>query len=89
VNAFFLEYYLIHEKKYFEDVAVGATVKSLRMRHFEDLLVPLPSLPEQEKIVAKLDQAFAVIDEARAKTEQSLADTRELWECTFENMFRG
>jgi len=53
----------------------------------ENFQIPLPPLPEQEKIVAKLDQAFASIDEARGKAEQSLADTRELWESTLEGIF--
>ncbi len=61
----FLKYYLIFVKDYFPRVAVGATVKSLRRRHFADLEIPLPSLPEQKAIVEKLDAAFAEIDALR------------------------
>ena len=84
-----MSFYLIHIKKYFEDVAVGATVKSLRMRHFEDLEIPLPPLSTQASIVARLDSAMAEIDEARRQTESALASAREVWESTLESVFAG
>ena len=61
INPLYLYYYLISVKNYFADNAVGATVKSLRRRHFTDLEVPLPSLEKQSEIVTKLDGAFAEI----------------------------
>jgi type I restriction enzyme S subunit len=64
----FLKYYLIFVKDYFPRVAVGATVKSLRRRHFADLEIPLPSLTEQKVRVEKLDIAFTAIDELRKQT---------------------
>ncbi|CAK8722169.1 hypothetical protein GKODMF_13760 [Candidatus Electrothrix gigas] len=42
--------------------------------------VPLPSLPEQKRIVAILDEAFAGIDQAIANTEKNLANAREVFE---------
>ena len=62
INPLYLYYYLISVKNYFADNAVGATVKSLRRRHFTDLEVPLPSLEKQSEIVKKLDSAFAEIE---------------------------
>ena len=62
INPQYLYYYLISVKNYFADNAVGATVKSLRRRHFTDLEVPLPSLEKQSEIVTKLDSAFAEIE---------------------------
>ena len=50
INPLYLYYYLISVKNYFADNAVGATVKSLRRRHFTDLEVPLPSLEKQSEI---------------------------------------
>jgi type I restriction enzyme S subunit len=62
VNPQYLYFYLISVKDYFANNAVGATVKSLRRRHFTDLKIPLPSLEKQREIVEKLDSAFAEID---------------------------
>ena len=42
--------------------------------------IPLPPLPEQERIVAILDEAFAAIATATANAEKDLANARELFE---------
>ena len=39
----------------------------------------LPPLPEQKRIVAILDEAFAAIDKAMGNTEKNLANARELF----------
>lgn len=74
----FLFYYLEYVHEYFQRVAVGATVKSLRRRHFENLVVALPPLREQKRIVEVLDQAFAALDRARANAEVNAADLIQL-----------
>jgi type I restriction enzyme S subunit len=85
----YLYYFLIHEKDYFPRVAVGATVKSLRLRHFEDLPVLHPPLPEQQRIVGKLDAAFAALTEAQAHVERNRANARELFESYLNGVFEG
>jgi type I restriction enzyme S subunit len=62
VDPQFLYYFLISVKDYFANNAVGATVKSLRRRHFTDLQVPLPTIETQREIVEKLDSVFAEIE---------------------------
>ncbi|MEZ5521797.1 MAG: restriction endonuclease subunit S [Dokdonella sp.] len=42
--------------------------------------IPLPPLGEQKRIVAKLDQAFAALDRARANAEANLADANSVFE---------
>lgn len=74
----YLYYYLEHVHEYFQDVAVGATVKSLRQRHFDNLPVLVPPLEEQRRIVAVLDEVFAAIATATANAEKNLANAREL-----------
>jgi type I restriction enzyme S subunit len=83
----FIEYYLIFDHKYFERVAVGATAKSLRRRHFEDLLIPFPPLPEQQRLVKILDQVFAAIEKAKENAERNIANTRYLLESYLQNIF--
>lgn len=65
VDPKYLYFYLISVKDYFANNAVGATVKSLRRRHFTELEVPLPSLEKQREIVAKLDSAFDEFESAQ------------------------
>jgi len=86
INIHYIYKYLIHFHKYFEKVAVGATAKSLRLRHFEDLPIPLPPLPEQKRIVATLDKCFTTIDKAKANAKQNLKNARELFNCVLNNI---
>ena len=56
----------------FKELAKGALVKVSKCS--------LPPLPEQKRIVAILDEAFAGIDRAIANTEKNLVNARELFE---------
>jgi type I restriction enzyme S subunit len=49
-------------------------------RHLKELNVRYPSLDEQRRIVAILDEAFEGLDRARANAEANLASARELFE---------
>jgi len=49
--------------------------------------VSVPELPEQKRIVAILDQAFADIDKARTNAEQNLKNARELFESYLQQVF--
>ena len=83
--------------KYFLDVIVdelrdkktGTAIPHLDIKRLLNSNIPLPLLSVQEEIVAKLDSAMVSINEAKIKTEQALAVTRELWESTLEEAFRG
>lgn len=83
----FLYHYLHHVADYFPRVAVGATVKSLRLRHFEQLPVVIADHSEQQRIVTILDEAFAGIATARANAEQNLRNARELFESHLQAVF--
>lgn len=87
VNIRFVEYYLIFNHKHFENVAVGATVKSLRLRHFTEIQIPLPPLTQQQCIVAILDKAFTAIDQAKANAQQNLLNAKELFENSLQLLF--
>lgn len=80
VDVRFLYHYLHYRRGYFPSVAVGATVKSLRLRHFEQLPVALTSLYEQHRIVEILDEAFEGIAKAKANTEKNLQNARALFD---------
>lgn len=76
----YLYYFLHHVADYFPRVAVGATVKSLRLRHFQDLPVRLAPPHEQRRIVAILDEAFEAIATAKVNTEKSLQSGQALFD---------
>lgn len=87
ISVRFLFHLFHHRSDYFPSVAVGATVKSLRRRHFENFPVPVPPLSEQHRIVEILDKAFADIAKAKANAEQNLRNARELFESQLNEVF--
>ena len=46
----------------------------------KEILIPIPSLDEQQRIVSRLDAAFAYIDELKANAEKQLSEARTLFQ---------
>ncbi|MEA3464575.1 MAG: restriction endonuclease subunit S [Thermodesulfobacteriota bacterium] len=74
----FIEYYLNFIT--LEPYVSGMAQPKLNQKSLNAIIVPFPPLPEQKRIVAILDEAFAGIDAAVANTEKNLANARELFE---------
>ena len=82
VDKEWLYYYLSREVFRSEGAAqmYGAVGhKRVAKEFIESYPIPLPPLPEQKRIVAILDEAFAGIATAVANTEKNLANARELF----------
>ena len=65
----------------------GTTRPRVRIAVVRDLPIYAPPIPEQKRIVAILDQAFAEIDKARANADQNLNNARELFESYLQQIF--
>ncbi len=63
-----------------EAACTGATRQRISRNRLGSVTLPLPSIPEQRRIVAILDEAFEGIDTAVANTEKNFANARELFE---------
>ena len=83
----YLYYYLHHVKDYFPRVAVGATVKSLRLRHFEELPIVLYPLSTQKKIVQKLESILSVIEKAKTIAEANAKNAEALFQSYLTEIF--
>ena len=70
--------------KFFYYALLATPIRSLGYaRHFKLLkekTFPIPSLSEQERIVERLDAAFAQIDELKNNAERQLAEARALFQ---------
>lgn len=58
----------------------GSAQGGFNARKLGALVIPIPSLPEQQRIVAILDEAFDGIATAKANAEKNLKNARELFE---------
>jgi type I restriction enzyme, S subunit len=65
----------------------GSAQGGFNATKLSDLEIPLPPLPEQQRIVAILDEAFAAIAKANANAEQNLKNARELFESYLQGVF--
>lgn len=68
----------------------GATgIIHISNKGLKNLKVPIPPLPEQQRIVSILDQAFAAIDKAKTNAEQNLQNAKELFESYLQGVFEN
>ncbi|KAF1682920.1 type I restriction endonuclease subunit S, partial [Pseudoxanthomonas broegbernensis] len=63
-----------------QDKPIGATVQHLRVGGVETLLMPVPPLEEQRRIVAKLDELMALCDQLEASLTTGEAARTQLLE---------
>lgn len=83
----FLYYYLFSKVELLDSLGTGATFKELSSGKLKEVQIPLPALPEQERIVEILDQVFDGIAQATANTEKNLRNAKGLFESAVESIF--
>ena len=76
----YLFYYLLTKSKESLRIAAGAAQPNLSSAQINNFIIPVPSLTEQERIVERLDAAFAQIDELKSNAEKQLAEARALFQ---------
>jgi len=65
----------------------GLTVPKLNQGNLREIPIPIPPLPEQERIVHILDEAFEGIAKAKVHAEKNLRNTRALFESYLDGVF--
>jgi type I restriction enzyme S subunit len=71
----------------FDRLAAGSTVRNLNIELASKVIVPIPTLEEQRRIVTLLDEAFADIATAKANAEKNLQNARDLFESHLQTLF--
>jgi type I restriction enzyme S subunit len=85
----YLYYWLSMEStvKEIDLTSTGARMPRANVDAILGFPIPLPSLPEQQRIVAILDEAFAGLATATANAEKNLKNARELFESYLNSIF--
>ncbi|MBK8537122.1 MAG: restriction endonuclease subunit S [Candidatus Competibacteraceae bacterium] len=66
----------------------GAAIQNVAsVSILKEIKIPLPPLPEQQRIVGILDEAFDGIATAKAKAEKNLKNSRALFESYLQSVF--
>ena len=82
------------DPKYFyyflQNIDLGSLGYARHYRLLKEINVTYPkSLPEQQRIVTILDEAFAAIDIAKANAEKNLKNAKELFESYLQGVFEN
>ena len=83
----YLYYFLTTKVEESLKIAAGAAQPNLSTEQINNFEIPLPPLPEQQRIVSILDTAFEAIDKAKINAEQNLKNSKELFESYLQNIF--
>jgi type I restriction enzyme S subunit len=86
-------FYFLSQEKFREEGKKNMTGavghKRVSKEFIENYLIPLPPLPEQQRIVAILDECFAALEKAKANAEQNLKNSKELFESYLQGVFEN
>lgn len=79
----YVYWFLLHNTEYLNSLGTGATFKEISKKVVEQIPIPVPPLPEQEKIVSELDCLSVLIEKKR----QQLKELDALAQSIFYEMF--
>ncbi len=83
----FLFWWLKRIAHLIEKEGTGATVKGVKLPFVKSLQVPVPPIPEQQRIVRILDEGFDGIATAKTNAEKNLQNARALFESHLQSVF--
>jgi type I restriction enzyme, S subunit len=87
LNQFYLYYFMATLVEHLRSGALGAAQTVISKDMVATLQIPLPSIPEQERIVNVLDEAFEGLALAKANTEKNLQNARALFKGHLQSVF--
>jgi Restriction endonuclease S subunits len=67
----------------------GGVIKNLHIEDLKEIIISLPSLPEQHKIVEEIERRFSIADKVEKVVEQSLKQAERLRQSILKKAFEG
>jgi type I restriction enzyme S subunit len=83
----YLRHFLSSTFELFNGTKTGSAIPHLDKDAFRKLEIPLPTLAEQKRVVALLDEAFAGIDDAKAKAEACELSALNLFKSRMQDVY--
>lgn len=89
LSSLFLFYFLKNSVELLNTLGSGTTFRELSGSKLEEVQIPLPPLPEQQRIVAKLDALALETKKLQTMYQQKLAQLEELKKSILYKAFNG
>lgn len=92
INIQYLRYWMVSDvfKQSIEKHSKGAAIKNVAsVAILKNIEFPVPPHPEQQRIVAYLDQTFAQLNQAKANLQKNLQNAKELFESELNSIFEN
>jgi type I restriction enzyme S subunit len=86
-NQKWVNYFILLSRKKIYDLGTGATFPNVSAEMIKNLTLPIPPVPEQEKIVSILDKAFSAIEQAEQNAAKNLKNAKELFDSYLNSIF--
>lgn len=71
------------------ETGVGTSIQQLTVPMIKPKVIPLPPLAEQKRIVAKIEEIFAVIDQIGTKKEEALSIIKNMRQTALQDAIMG
>ena len=91
MNVYFLMYvFMLNiQAKNWDRFFTGSTIKHLTGEALKNLQIPIPTLAEQERIVAEIESRFERADALETAVDRALNDAEKLKQAVLKKAFRG
>ena len=88
-NYKFIFYFLKSIEQELDKKGTGTTFKAISGNIIRNVVIPLPPLPEQQKIVAKIEQLFSELDKGKEQLETALQQLKIYRQAVLKWAFEG
>ena len=89
IDNIFIRYLLNNFEFKMHLVATGTTFKAISSENLKKILLPLPPLNEQRRIVEKIESEFAKIDEGLERLEKAKEQIKQYRQSVLKSAFEG
>ena len=85
----YIEYYIRLIRENLDKAAPATAQKNINLQTLNEILVPVPTLAEQERIVAEIESRFERADVLEAAVDRALNDAEKLKQAVLKKAFSG
>lgn len=87
LNTYLFNYFVLSRGRIYEDLTKGGLQPFLSLKIINDFLIPIPTFPEQQAIVAKIEKMLAICDQLEAQITQNQIHTERLMQAVLKEAF--